>query len=173
MLLALAASAGLLALWRARQDRRSLATGSARWIWLTNQIGEPAPLRFRAWKDFRIDRALPPTAPARLFVDRDWILEVDGVRAGSGTQRPGSALSQSDLARWLRPGRNRISIEAASPDGAGGLLFWMDLGRGRQIVSDRTWNVERLPAGSEPKRRAAVWGSPPMYPWRYPALPRR
>lgn len=171
MALALAASAGLLALWRAREDRRFLVTGTARWIWCTRQISEPAPIRFRAWKDFRLDGALPEAAPVRLFVDRDWVLEVNGERVGSGTQRPGDALSVLDLADRLRPGSNRISIEAGSCDGAGGLLFWMGLGAGREIVSDGTWEVERLPAGSEPKRRAAVWGRLPMYPWRYPALP--
>jgi hypothetical protein len=169
--LALAASAGLSAIWRARQDRRFLVTGSARWIWYTREIREPRPLRFRAWKDFRLDGASPAAAPARLFGDRDWALDVNGERVASGTQKPGEPLTILDLARFLRTGQNRISIEAASPNGVGGLLFWMDLGERGTVVSDGTWEVERLPAGGEPKRPALVWGRPPMYPWGYPALP--
>jgi hypothetical protein len=170
--LALAAGAGAFALWRARQDRLFLVTGPARWIWYTSQIREPAPLRFRAWKDFRLEAAPAGGAAARLFGDRDWTLEVNGTSVESGTQKPGDRLRVLDLAPWLRAGQNRISIEAASPNGVGGVLFWMDLDGGRSfVVSDGTWLVQRLPAGSEPAHMAAVWGRPPMYPWGYPRLP--
>jgi hypothetical protein len=171
--LALAAGAALLGLRRLAQDRRWLVTGHARWIWYSRQFAEPAPIRFRAWKDFRIAGEIPAKAPIRFFGDRDWVLEINGARVGTGSQRPGDALRVFDAARLLRPGSNRIAIEASSPDGVGGLLFWMDAGESGQIVSDRSWEVEKLPAGSAPKRRAAEWGRPPIYPWRYPALPGR
>ncbi len=171
--LAIAASAAFTALWRARQDRRYLFTGAASWIWYTRQIPEPAPLRFRAWKDFRLGGGPPASAPARLFGDREWALEVNGQRAGSGVQSPGDALAVFELASVLKTGGNRVLIEAASPNGVGGLLFWMDLGGGRVLVSDATWRVERLPAGAEGPQPAAVWGRPPLYPWGYPRLPGR
>jgi hypothetical protein len=171
--LAIVASAALSALWRARQDRRFLFTGPARWIWYTRQIPEPAPLSFRAWKDFRLDPGPPASAPARLFGDRKWVLEVNGRRAGTGVQSPGDALAVFELAPMLETGGNRVLIEAGSPNGVGGLLFWMDLGGGRFLVSDATWRVERLPAGAEGPQPAAVWGRPPLYPWGYPRMPGR
>lgn len=171
--LVIAAGAALTALWRARQDRRFLITGPARWIWYTRQIPEPAPLRFRAWKDFRLDGEPPASAPARLFGDREWVLEINDQRAGSGAQSPGDPLAVFELAPMLRTGANRVLIEAASPNGVGGLLYWMDLGGGRVLVTDATWRVERLPAGAEGPQPAAVWGRPPLYPWGYPRLPGR
>lgn len=167
--LALAAAAGVLALWRARQDRTFLSTDRARWIWYTREIGEPGPLRFRAWKDFSLE-AVPAKAPARVFGDRDWELEVNGRGVAAGTQKPGDPLRVVDLAPFLRAGQNRIVIEAGSVSGVGGVLFWMgDAGSG--VASDGTWFVERTPAGTEPPHPAAVWGRPPMYPWGYPRLP--
>jgi len=170
---ALAAGGVLLGLWRLARDHRWLATGQARWIWYSRQVAEPAPIRFRAWKDFRIGGEIPSKVPVRFFGDRDWALVINGAPVGAGSQKPGDALRVFDAGRLLRPGRNRISIEASSPNGVGGLLFWMDCGGSGQVVSDESWEVEKLPAGSEPKRHAAEWGRPPIYPWRYPALPGR
>jgi hypothetical protein len=130
-------------------------------------------LEFRAWKDFQLEGAPPPRAPVRLFGDRQWSLEVNGRHVASGTQKPGEALRVLDLATWLQPGENRIAVEASSSNGVGGLLFWMDLGGGRIVVSDKSWEVERLPGGTEPKRPAAEWGKPPIYPWGYPRMPQR
>ena len=146
-------------------------TGPALWIWYSRQIPEPEPLRFRAWKEFPVDGAPPASAPARLFGDREWALEVNGQPAGKGSQRPGDALALLELGPLLKTGGNRISVEASSPNGVGGLLFWMDIGRGRLVVSDGTWRVERIPAGTQGPQRAAVWGKPPLYPWGYPRLP--
>jgi hypothetical protein len=167
----LAVSAALLWLWRARQDRQYLATGPAQWIWYTRQIREPSPLRFRAWTGFRIDPAPPASAPARLFGDCAWSLEVNGQRVADGAQKPGDPLIALDLSRWLRAGTNRVAIEASSANGVGGLLFWMDLGGGRLIVSDGSWQTERVPPDGAGPRAAVVWGRPPMYPWGYPRLP--
>jgi hypothetical protein len=171
LLIAVGAAASLA--WRGGRDRRLLHTGPARWIWYTREIQEPAPLSFRAWRIFRLDADPPATAPARFFVDREGWLEVNGARLAGGTQRPGDPLRLLDLAPFLRKGDNRISIGASSPDGVGGILFWMDPGGGRVLVSDESWRVERLPSGTEPPRAAAVWGRPPLYPWGYPPLPER
>ncbi len=166
----LAVSAAALWLWRAREDRRFLMTGPARWIWYTRQIRQPAPLRFRAWKEFRIDSASAASAPARLFGDCAWSLEVNGQRVAEGAQKPGDPLVALDLVRYLRPGGNRVEIEASSVNGVGGLLFWMNSGGGRLVVSDGSWRVERIPRDPEGSRFAVVWGRPPMYPWGYPRL---
>jgi hypothetical protein len=169
--LLLAVGAVLSAAWRAVEDRRFLHTGSARWIWYTREIREPVPLRFRVWKQFHLAAAPPAAARALLFGDREWALQIGGKTVASGVQTPGDPLAILDLAPFLREGENRISIDAASPNGVGGLLFWMDLGEGRTVVSDGTWQVERLPAGTERPHPAAIWGRPPMYPWGYPSLP--
>jgi hypothetical protein len=109
-------------------------------------------------------------------VDREHVLYVNGARAGAGVQRPGDALALYDLSPLLRPGVNRIAIEAGSPTGVGGILFSLDLdGLGRDaLVSDGHWRVDlsadALAAGG--RYGPVVWGSPPQYPWGYPAMPK-
>ena len=169
--LVLAAGAVVQAARRTIGDRRFLTTGSARWIWLTRDIPEPRSLSFRAMANFAISGEPPRAAPCRIFAGGSWTLEVNGGRAGAGTQHPGDALAVLDLARRLRAGDNRVAIDVSSPDGAGGILFWLDLGGGRTVVSDGAWRVTPLSPEAGPERAAAVWGRPPMYPWRYPRLP--
>ncbi len=62
------AAAGARA-WARSRSERALATGAARWIWLSLDIGKPSPLRFYAGRDFVLDK-VPASAKARLFVDR-------------------------------------------------------------------------------------------------------
>jgi len=178
---ALAASVGIAALVlgselilflvRAHEDRLHLGTGKARWIWATRDLPEPAPLRFEAIQEFSLSRP-EGGGRARVFVDRAYTLRVNGSLVGSGSRNPGDPLDEYDLSTLLRPGRNEIAIEASSPTGAGGILFWLDLEGGRSVVSDASWEIQAGPEGSK-RRRAVVWGRPPMYPWGYPALPRR
>jgi hypothetical protein len=142
----------------ALRDRRELSTGSARWIWYTREIPEPARLRFRAWKEFPIEG--PPPASARLlfFADREWSLEVNGAAVSRGSQKPGDALARFDVARFLRSGTNRLSVEVESSNGVGGLLLELELPGGRALVTDGSWRVERLWPASEGERAAVVWG---------------
>jgi hypothetical protein len=167
----LAAGAVVQGARRATGDRRSLATGNARWIWLTRDIEEPRPMSFRAASSFGISGEPPRAAPCRIFVAGSWTLEVNGRRASSGAQRPGDALTVLDLAPRLRTGDNRLTIDVSSPDGAGGILFWLDIGGGQTVVSDGAWRVTPISPEPGPERAAAVWGRPPMYPWRHPRLP--
>ena len=161
----------VLLLARARADRLQLSTGAACWIWATRDLPESAPLSFTAVKDF-VASPSPRPARARIFVDRSYSLRVNGVPIGSGRQKPGDSLHVYDLSSELRPGRNRIAIEASSPTGAGGILFWLDAGDGLPVVSDDSWEIESAVEGSGKSRRRVVqWGRPPMYPWRYPPLP--
>ncbi len=170
----LAASAGR-SLLRAHADRLSLATGPARWIWYTGRVPEPRPLHFYAGRDFELPRA-PSRALAKLFVDREHALYVNGLRAGTGLQRPGDPLAVYDLTTLLAAGPNRVTIEASSPTGIGGILFSLDLdGYGRDAVcSDVRWRVDSsadaILAGG--RYRPFVWGRPPQYPWGYPRMPR-
>ena len=161
-------SAAALAVHRASADRALCTTGRAEWIWYSSRVPKPTPLRFYAVREFALT-AVPPRATARVFVDRQHILYVNGQRAGGGAQRPGDALATYEVARLLRPGRNRVVIEAASTTGIGGILFALDLG-GENLVSDGLWRVDRDAAAltGQGRYRPEVWGRPPLYPWGYP-----
>jgi hypothetical protein len=157
---------------RRYQDRLHRATGPASWIWLTDEVGEePAPLRFFAAREFDWHGSASRPAQVLLFVDRRYALFFNGAPVGQGRQRPGDPLDAYDLSGLLRRGRNRIVIGAESPDGAGGILFLLTLPDGTQLSSDGRWRVAKTEKELESGgRQAAVWGSPPMYPWGYPRL---
>jgi hypothetical protein len=168
-------AAALHALVQAHEDRMHLATGRAAWIWYASKVPEPRPLRFWATCDFTLP-AQPARAMAKVFVDREHVLYVNGARAGGATQRPGDPLALYDVAAMLVEGPNRIAIEAASPTGEGGLLFSMDVENfGRDaVVSGGGWRVD-LDASARDRGgryRPVVWGRPPQYPWGYPRMPR-
>jgi hypothetical protein len=104
------------------------------------------------------------------------VLWINGRRVGGARQKPGDPLALYEVAPYLAAGRNRIAIETGSETGIGGLLFSLDISDwGRDaVVSDGRWRVD-------PSRRAIidggryrpdVWGSPPMYPWGWPRVPR-
>ena len=144
-----------------RADRAHATTGRAEWIWYSSRVPKPVPLRFYAVREFALN-VVPPRSTARVFVDREHVLYVNGERAGGATQRPGDALATYELASLLRPGGNRVVIEASSPTGIGGILFALDLG-GQTLVSDGRWRVDRDAAAltGEGRYRPVVWGRPP------------
>jgi hypothetical protein len=163
------AAAAALAGARALRDRSNLETGGARWIWFAVDIEEPKPVHFFARRDFALAR-VPRSATALLFVDRQGVLTVNSSRFRLPEQRPGSPLAAVEIAPALNAGVNRVGIEAESPTGAGGILFHLDLPGGEHVDSDATWRVsgssQELSRGAGTP--AAVWGRPPMYPWKYP-----
>ena len=152
-----------------------LATGGAAFLWYTGRVPEPGPLRFWATRDFDLPRK-PERALAKVFVDREHVLYVNGVRVGGGRHRAGDPLAVYEVAPLLAEGRNRVAIEAGSPTGIGGVLFSLDVdGFGRDaVVSDAGWRVDLEPSAlAEGGRyRPIVWGRPPQYPWGYPRMPR-
>jgi hypothetical protein len=168
------AAAAVRALVRAHEDRMQLATGPAAFLWYTGRVPEPRPLRFWATRDFELP-SKPGRARAKVFVDREHVLYVNGVRAGAGTQRPGDPLALYEVAPFLTAGRNRVALEAASPTGIGGALFSLDVeGFGRDaVVTDQGWRVDLEPSAlAEGGRyRPIIWGRPPQYPWGYPRMP--
>jgi hypothetical protein len=175
LVLLVVAAAAARALVRAHEDRMSLATGPAAWIWYSGRVPEPRPLRFWATRDFELPTK-PGRALAKVFVDREHVLYVNGVRAGAGAQQPGDPLAVYEVATLLEAGRNRVALEAASPTGIGGALFSLDVeGYGRNaLVTDAGWRVDLEPSAlSEGGRgRPIVWGRPPQHPWGYPRMPR-
>ncbi len=167
---ALVACGAALAVVRAR-GAAATTTGGARWIWYSSRVPKPEPIRFYATCDVDLPGA-PARAKARVFVDREHVLYVNGERAGAGTQKPGDALAVYEIGRFLRPGSNRITIEAASPSGIGGILFALE-SDGRAVpaaASGPGWRVDLDAAAvhSGGRERPVVWGPPPQYPWGYP-----
>ncbi len=171
----LAAAGAIRATLAAHADRELSRTGDARWIWYSRDVREPGELSFVATRDVVLDR-IPGRATAKVFADRWHVLWVNGARVGSARQEPGDPLALYEITAFLRRGTNRIAIESGSQTGAGGLLFSLDLSSfGRDaVVSDARWRVDpsrgAIVAGG--RYRPAVWGSPPMYPWGWPRLPR-
>jgi hypothetical protein len=163
---AAAAIAGLHAtnlFWRRLESSR---TAAAEWIWKTDEVREPAPVRFTAVRPFHLSQDLAGVR-VKIFVDRSYRLFLDATLLGAGSQRPGAALDVYSLAGVLPKGDHRFAIEATSPTGIGGILFCLDAPGIRRglIVSDGSWRVAGRPVW--------VWGRPPIYPWFFPALPRR
>ncbi len=175
LVLLVAAAAAARALVRAHQDRMSLSTGRAEWIWYASRVPEPKPLRFWATRDFELPRK-PGRALAKVFVDSEHVLYVNGVRAGAASQRPGDPLALYEVAPLLEAGRNRVALEAASPTGIGGALLSLDVeGYGRDaVVTDADWRVDLEPSAlaGGGRYRPVVWGRPPQHPWGYPRMPR-
>jgi len=169
------AAAALSALRGAHEDRMFLATGRAEWIWYSSGTAQPQPVRFFATRAFELPGA-PTGATAKLFVDREHTLWVNGRRVGGGSQKPGDPLRVYALVPYLREGVNRIVIEASSPTGVGGILFALDCDAyGRDaLVSDGRWRVDlSTEAATEGGRyRPIVWGRPPQPPGGYPRMPR-
>ena len=174
LLALVAAAAAIRALVQVHEDRMRLATGKAQWIWYTSSRPAPSALKFYATRGIVL-REKPVRATAKVFVDREHVLYVNGSRAGGAVQRPGDPLAVYDVAPLMREGVNQLAIEAASPTGTGGILFSLDLdGYGRDaVVSDGLWRVDlsadALNAGG--RYRPVVWGSPPQFPWGYPRMP--
>jgi len=175
LLLLVVAAAAAIELVRAHQDRMHLATGRAAWIWYPSYSPEPRPLRFWATRDFDLPRK-PGRALAKVFVDREHVLFVNGQRVGGGAQQTGDPLALYEIADLLVEGRNRVAVEAASSTGIGGVLLALDIeGFGRDaLVTDGSWRVDLAPSAlAEGGRyRPVVWGKPPQHPWGYPRMPR-
>lgn len=171
----IAAAAALRATLQTHAEREYSRTGNARWIWYSREVKEPREIAFVATRDIVLERS-PQRATVKLFGDAWHVLWVNGRRVGGARQHPGDALALYEVAGYLRRGVNRIAIECGSETGVGGLLFSLDLSdRGRDaVVSDRRWRVDssRQAIFSGGRYRAEVWGSPPMYPWGWPRLPR-
>lgn len=172
---AIAALAAARAVLSAHAERELSRTGAARWIWYSRDVKEPRELAFVATRDVVLVRR-PPRATAKVFGDRWHVLWVNGRRIGGAKQKPGDPLALYEVAPYLAAGRNRIAIETGSETGIGGLLFSLDISDwGRDaVVSDGRWRVDpsRRAITGGGRYRPDVWGSPPMYPWGWPRVPR-
>ncbi len=170
----IAAAAAVNAWHRRSEERRNLRTGSAEWIWYSRAGRLPRALHFYAFRDWDLAQA-PRRARALVFAGPEGALWIGGARVATLRQHPGDPLAAVEVAPHLHAGRNRVVVEAASPNGIGGILFTCE-GEGIEpdaIASGRAWRVS-LDAGEAERGSgtpAIVWGRPPQYPWGWPRVP--
>lgn len=154
-------------------------TGAAEWIWADG--GGAAPGRPASWvllRDFEL--AAAPEAAARLFVvaDREYAVHLNGRQIARGAYRRGEPIDEFQVAHLLREGSNRLTIEARTPHGDGGVLAGIELDDGSMpVVTEGEWLFTevwdpRLVKGEIPLadadpalRPVRVWGRPPVGRW--------
>jgi hypothetical protein len=171
---ALGAAFAASALARRDEDARFNVVGRARWIWCARAGRQPRPVRFVAVREIVLS-STPRRAEARLLVEPEFVLRVNGRTAATGRSGPEGPLTVVNVAPLLQAGDNRIEIETASVDGIGGILFAV-VGDGLDydaFASDGRWRIftSAEDVGRGPGSKPIVWGRPPQYPWRYPRLP--
>jgi len=154
-------------------------TGAAEWIWTDDASAEPGqPAVYVLLRDFELPAA--PTEAARLFVaaDREYAVHLNGHQIARGAYRRGEPIDEFRVAHLLREGSNRLTIEARTPHGDGGVLAGIELADGSMpVVTDGDWLVltdwdPRLVKGETPLAEAGpmlgpvrVWGRPPVGRW--------
>lgn len=154
-------------------------TGAAEWIWADDASAAPGrPAAYLLLRDFELDAA--PEAAARLFVaaDREYAVHLNGHQIARGAYRRGQPIDEFQVAHLLREGPNRLTIEARTPHGDGGVLAGIELADGSMpAVTDGDWQFtddwdprlvkgETLLADARPALRPVrVWGRPPVGRW--------
>lgn len=152
------------------------ATGTAagaEWIWAPLARVDGRPLAFVAVHDLTLDD-LPASATLRVVADEEYSVRFNGTRLGSGSFAEGEAAQAYAVGDLLRPGTNRILVEARSSRGVGALLVnlvtddgrtlartdggWWIFWQYRRSLDDLTRPIER---GAQPH----VWGHPPVGRW--------
>ena len=154
-------------------------TGAAEWIWADDASAAPGrPAAYVLLRDFELDAA--PEAAARLFVaaDREYAVHLNGHQIARGAYRRGEPVDEFQVAHLLREGPNRLTIEARTPHGDGGVLAGIELADASMpVVTDGDWQFtddwdprlvkgETLLANARPALRPVrVWGRPPVGRW--------
>ena len=154
-------------------------TGAAEWIWADDPSAAPGrPAAYVLLRDFELDAA--PEAAARLFVaaDREYAVHLNGHQIARGGYRRGEPVDEFQVAHLLREGANRLTIEARTPHGDGGVLAGIELADASMpVVTDGDWQFtddwdprlvkgETLLADARPALRPVrVWGRPPVGRW--------
>ncbi|MYF94018.1 MAG: hypothetical protein F4210_00615 [Holophagales bacterium] len=159
--------------------RAPAATGAAEWIWADGIGADPGrPAAYVLLRDFELPAA--PEAAARLFVaaDREYAVHLNGHQIARGEYRRGEPIDEFQVAHLLRAGSNRLTIEARTPHGDGGLLAGIELDDGSiPVVTEGEWRFttawdprlvkgETALADAGPALRPVrVWGRPPVGRW--------
>ncbi|MBP1642837.1 MAG: hypothetical protein H6Q03_1506 [Acidobacteria bacterium] len=176
-IIALAAAALAIVAERSEWVRALGTGGTARaWIWAPVELRDVRPRAFFAAREFEL-AAVPQRAILEVLGDEEYVAWANGWRIGSGRYRAGAPLDRYEVARFLRPGANRLVLELRSVTGAGGATLRLVDGEGRVLaatgprwsVFQQTWrglvSGETIPWAP----RAAVLGLSPFGRWGSPA----
>ena len=153
---------------------RQLPTGAAEWIWASDLDGEDGWVSFFLYRDFELGESVPDHAELVVQADEGYWVFVNQQPAGAGGFRERAPADSYDVAKFLRPGANRLLFQLRSRRGVGGLLARLDLGRQGSVVTDGSWRMCRryesalLRSGFVPEDMGGVksWGVPPVGGWR-------
>lgn len=150
-----------------------LPTGEAEWIWASEVDQDDGWVNFFLYRDFDVGESVPDAANLVIQADSGYWVFVNTHAAGSGGFSEGAPLDSYDVAKFLRPGGNRLLVQVRSRRGIGGLLASLDLGEQGAVVTDGAWQMcRRYEAalrghGFVPEDREEVksWGRPPVGDW--------
>jgi hypothetical protein len=153
---------------------RELPTGDAEWIWASDLDAESGWVSFFAYRDFTLEQGVPDRAELLVQADEGYWAFVNQRAVGSGGFRDGAPADSYDVAKFLRPGANRLVVQLRSRRGVGGLLARLKLGEQESVVTDGDWRSCRryasalLNSGFVPEdvSTVKVWGAPPIGAWR-------
>jgi hypothetical protein len=177
---ALAALLALVAAESLYRSARVAASGwaGARFVWAEDaRVGSARAFYFA--RDFSVPHGAA-LSDARILVlgDEQYQVHLNGVWVGGGSYQPGEPADHYDVSGLLRPGLNRLVVEARSATGVGGVLAALYLhGEDRPLVaSDESWrvlghHVDGIVPGTyriDEGAAAAVLGRPPWGRWRSP-----
>jgi hypothetical protein len=161
--------------WVGSGGSGGLGNDEPAWIWVDADPRDVRTRVFLAVRDFELAR-VPSDASARVLGDQEYVLWVNGSRAGSGRYRAHAPLDSFDVAPLLRLGSNRVALELRSAVGSGAAILSIVDGAGQMLVATGPgWKV--LPSswrggiagGPLPKSpAAAVLGRSPLGRWGDP-----
>lgn len=165
---------------RGRWFSRLMGAGSPErlWVWIDAAPREVRPRAFFLVGDFDV-AAVPPSARLEIGGDPEYVARLNGRRVGSGSYRARAAIDVYELDGLLRPGRNRVAIEARSPIGSGGVTARIVDAEGRTLAAtDGAWRVLpgvwRLVANPDQplpdSPKVGVLGRAPFARWGLPEL---
>lgn len=117
------------------------------WIWAA-ETRDKQTCRF--WRIFHIPRGVEVrSARLRIGVDNGYLLMLNGQKVGSGSDW--RSLTEYDITRLLKHGRQVLAVEAFNDNREAGMLFMLivELADGRviRVPSDKRWRI--APEGEE------------------------
>lgn len=161
--------------WIGSGGSGGLGNAEPAWIWVDADPRDVRPRVVLAVRDFELAR-VPSNATTRVLGDQEYVLWINGSRAGSGRYRAHAPLDTFDVSPLLRLGPNRVALELRSAVGSGAAILSIVDGAGQVLVATGPgWKI--LPSswrggisgGPLPKApAAAVLGRSPFGRWGDP-----
>jgi len=161
--------------WVGSGGSGGLGNSEAAWIWVGADPRDVRPRVVLAVRDFELER-VPSNATARVLGDQEYLLWINGSRAGSGRYRAHAPLDSFDVSPMLRLGANRVALELRSAVGSGAAILSIVDGAGQVLVATGPgWKIlpnswrGGIAEGELPRSpSAAVLGRSPLGRWGDP-----